>query len=125
MFIVAIHVVAPVDFVDFAGGGAGGGGFEITRERKHSNIAGVLIKTDDHNGVGELSAIVNAIAFFAFHIVAASAKGEDVGAAIVVGFETFVGGFGEGDEIEDVALATGDLSNNIITPENEPGDGTD
>ena len=107
MFVVAIHVVAPVDFVDLAGGSAGAGDFKITGEGKHGDIAGFLIETDDHNRVSELGAIVDAVSFTAFHIITTSAKGEDVGATVLVGFEGFVG-FGE--EAEEVAFAIADLS---------------
>ncbi len=125
LFVVVFHIVAPVDFVDFAGGGASGGGFEVTRERKHGNIAGVLIETNDHNRISEGGTVVDAVAFFAFHIVAASAEGEDISAAVFVGFEWFIGGFGEGDEVEYVALAAGDFGDDVVTPENEPSDTAD
>ena len=122
MFVVAFHIVTPVDFVDFAGGSAGGGGFEIAGEGKQGDVAGVLVEADVHDGLSELGAVVDAVAFVAFHVVAAGADGKDVGAAIVVGFETFVGGFHEGDEIEDVALAAGDFGDDVVAPKNEPDD---
>ena len=125
MFVVVFHIVAPVDFVDFAGGGAGGGGFEIAREGKHGDVAGVLVEANHHNRIGECGTIVDTVAFFAFHIVAASAEGEDIGAAVLVGFEWFVSGFGEGDEVENVALAAGDFGDDVVTPENEPSDTAD
>ena len=125
LFVVVFHIVAPVDFVDFAGGGAGGGGFEIAREGKHGDVASVLVETNNHNGVGKGGAVVDAVAFFAFHVVAASAEGEDIGATVFVSFEWFVGGFGEGDEVEDVALAAGDFGDDVVTPENEPSDTAD
>ncbi len=75
MFVVAFYVVAPIDFVDFAGGGAGGGSFEVAGEGKHGDVAGVLVEADNHDGIGELGAVVDAVAFVAFHIVAASADG--------------------------------------------------
>lgn len=43
-FVVSFYIIAPINFIDFAGGGAGRGGFEITRERKHNEIVGALIK---------------------------------------------------------------------------------
>ena len=125
LFVVVFHIVAPVDFVDFAGGGAGGGGFEIARKGKHGDVAGVLVETNHHNGISKCGAVVDAVAFFAFHVVTASAEGEDIGAAVFVGFEWFVGGFGEGDEVENVALAAGDFGDDVVAPENEPGNTTD
>lgn len=125
LFVVVFHVVAPVDFVDFAGGGTGGGGFEIAREGKHGDVAGVLVEANHHNRIGECGTVVDTVAFFAFHVVAASAEGEDIGAAVLVGFEALVGGFGKGEKIEDVALAAGDFGDDVVAPEDEPGNTTD
>ena len=75
LFIIAVHIVTPVDFVDFAGSGAGRGGFEIARETNHGDIASFLVKADSHNRIGELGAVVGAFTFVAFHIVAAGTKG--------------------------------------------------
>ena len=68
---------------------------------------------------------MDTVAFFAFHVVTASAEGEDIGAAVFVGFEWFVGGFGEGDEVENVALAAGDFGDDVVAPKNEPSDTAD
>ena len=75
LFVVAFHVVAPVDFVDFAGGSASGGGFEVAGEGKHGDVAGVLVEADNHDGIGELGAVMDAVAFVALHVVATSADG--------------------------------------------------
>lgn len=125
LFVVVFHIVAPVDFVDFAGGGTGGGGFEIAREGKHGDVAGVLVEANYHNGISKCGAIMDTVAFFAFHVVTASAESEDIGAAVLVGFKWFVGGFGEGDEVENVALAAGDFGDDVVTPEDEPSNTTD
>ena len=74
LFVVAVHIVAPVDFVDFAGGSAGSRYFEIARKGKHGGVASFLVDTDNHDGIGKLSAIVGTIAFTAFHIITASAE---------------------------------------------------
>ena len=75
MLVGSVHIVTPVDFVDFAGGGTGGGSFEVAGEGKHGDIAGILIEADDHDGIGELGAVVGAVAFVAFHVIAAGAEG--------------------------------------------------
>ena len=122
MFVGTIHVVTPVDFVDFARGGAGGRSFEIAGKTKHGDVARILIEANYHDGIGKLGAVMYAIAFVAFHIVTAGTDGEDVGATVVVGFEAFVGGFYEGDEVENVTLATGNFGNDVVAPQNEPSD---
>ena len=33
LFVIAFHVVAPVDFVDFASGGTGGGNLKVAGQR--------------------------------------------------------------------------------------------
>ena len=117
--------ITPVDFIDLASGCTSRRSFEVTREGKHGDVAGVLIETDDHDGVGELSAVVGAIALVAVHIIAAGAKSKNISAAVGVSLERFVGGFDESDEIKDVALTTSDFSDNVITPEDEPSDAAD
>ena len=84
--MLAVHIIAPVDFVDFTGSSAGGGGFEIAGEAEHGEIASFLVETDNHDGIGELGAVVGAVALVAVHVVAAGAKGKDVGAAVFVSF---------------------------------------
>ena len=49
IFVVARHVVAPIDFVDFASAGTGGGSFEIAREGKHGDVASGLVETQHHD----------------------------------------------------------------------------
>ena len=63
---------------------------------------------------------MGAVTFFAFHVVAAGTEGEDVSTAVFVGFEWLVS-FGE--KIKNVTLATGDFSDNVVTPDNEPNYG--
>ena len=74
MLIGAIHVVTPVDFVNLAGSSAGGGSLEVTREREHGDVAGFLIEADNHNRIGELGAVVSAVAFVAFHVITTGAE---------------------------------------------------
>lgn len=78
-----------------------------------------MVETDYHDRVGELGAVMGAVAFGTLHIVAAGAEGEDVGAAVGVGLEWFIM-FGE--EVENVALSVGDFGENVITPNNKPDD---
>ena len=94
---IATTTVAPVYFVDFAGGGASARNFEIARERKHGKVASFLVEANDHDGVGELSAVVGAVAFVAVHIVTTGAKGENVSATVLVGFEWLVSRLNESD----------------------------
>ena len=117
LFVVAVHVVAPINFVDFAGSSTGGGSFEIAREGKHGDVAGVLICANNHDGIGKLGAVVYAVTFVAFHVVAAGTNGEDVGATVIISLETFVSGLYKGNEVENVALATGDFGDNVIAPD--------
>ena len=118
LLVVAVHIVAPVDFVNFASGGAGRGSFEVARERKHGDIAGVLVETDNHNGVSELSSVVGATVFVAFHVVTTSTKSENVGAAVLVGLERFVSILLE-DEVKDIALTAGDFGDDVIAPDDK------
>lgn len=86
LLVIAIHVVAPVDFVNFGGGSASGRNFKIAREGEHGDVAGFLIETDDHDRIGKLGAVVSAVALGAFHVVTAGAKGKDVSATVFVSF---------------------------------------
>ena len=61
---------------------------------------------------------MNTIAFITFHIVATGTDSKDVGAAIFVSFETFVGGFNESNEIENIALTAGDFGDDVVAPNN-------
>ena len=99
MFVVAVHVVAPVNFIDFAGGSAGAGDFEITREGKHGDIASFLIEANNHNRISELGAIVDAVSFTAFHIITTSAKGKDIGTTVLVGFKRLIGFTKKAEEV--------------------------
>ena len=74
LFVVAFHVITPVDFVDFACGSASTGDFEVSGEGEHGDVACFLIEADYHNGVSELCAVVSTVAFVAFHIITAGAK---------------------------------------------------
>ena len=85
-FVFAVHIIAPVDLVDFAGSSASGGSFEIARKAEHGDVTGVLVETDEHDGIGKLGAVVGTVTLVAIHIVAAGAKGEDISATICVGF---------------------------------------
>ena len=42
-FVLVVHIVTPIDFVDFAGGSTGRGGFEVAGEGEHGNIASFLV----------------------------------------------------------------------------------
>ena len=120
LFVLAVHVVTPVNFVDFAGGSTGRGSFEIAGEGNHGDVTGFLIETDGHDGVSELSAIMGAVTFVAFHVVTTSAESEDVSTTVFIGFEGFVGGFSESDEVENITLAASNFGDNIVTPDNKP-----
>ena len=114
LIVVAFHIVAPVDFVDFASGGTGTGDFKIAWEGKHGDIASFLIKADYHNRIGKLGAVMDIITLGAFHIIATCAKSENISTTILVGFEWFVG-FRE--EVENIAI-----SGHIIKFAFEPDD---
>ena len=86
-------------------------------DTKHSDVAGFLIKTDNHNRVSELGAVVDAVTFIAFHIITAGADSENIGATVGVGFEWFIV-FAE--EIENVTLTTSDFSKDVVAPNDEP-----
>ena len=116
---IATTAVAPVNFVDFAGGGASRGSFKIARERKHGDVAGFLIEADDHDAIGELGSIVSAVAFVAFHVVTTGAESENIGATVGVGLERLVGRFGKSEEVKNVALAAGDFGDDVVAPDNK------
>lgn len=122
---ITTTTIAPIDFVDFASSGTSGRNFKIAGERKHSEVAGFLIEADDHDGIGELGAIVGAVALVAVHVVATGAKGENIGATISVGFEGLIMIVEEGKEIEDITLATGNFGDNVVAPNNKTGGGGD
>ena len=72
-FVIAVVVVAEIDFVDFAGV-ASTWDFEVAGERKHSDIAGVLTQANHHNRIGELGAVVGAVIGIAGHVVTTGAE---------------------------------------------------
>ena len=43
LFVLAVHIITPVYFVDFASSGASGGCFEVAGKRNHGNVASFLI----------------------------------------------------------------------------------
>ena len=63
---------------------------------------------------------MNTASFLAFHIVTAGAKGKDVSATILVSLEAFIGWFNKSNKIKDVALTTGDFSDDVVAPNNKP-----
>ena len=63
---------------------------------------------------------MGAVTFVAFHIITTGAESENISAAIGISFKWFVGWFGKGDEIENVALAAGNFGDNIVAPNNKP-----
>ncbi len=86
LFIIARHVVAPVNFINFAGGGAGGGSLEVAGDRDHGYITSALVEANNHDGIGKLGTIVFAVTFVTIHVVATGAKSKDVSTAVTVGF---------------------------------------
>lgn len=96
---VGATTITPIDFIDFASSGAGGGSFEIAGKTEHGDVASVLIETNHHDGVSELGAIVSTVTFIALHIIATGAKSKNICASIFVGFETFVGRLNEFDKV--------------------------
>ena len=68
---------------------------------------------------------MDAVTFVTFHVISAGANGEDVGATVFVGFQTFVSRFDKSEEIKNVALATGDFGNDVVAPEDEPSNSAD
>ena len=79
-----------------------------------------MVETDEHNGIGELGAIVDTVSFVAVHVVTAGAESEDVGAAVCVSLERIVGFRCEGKEIKNVAVAAGDFGDEIVAPKDCP-----
>ena len=75
-----------------------------------------MVETYEHNGIGELGAIVDTVAFVAVHIVATSAKSKDIGTAVGVGLERIVSFGHKGAEIKDAAFAASDFGDKVITP---------
>ena len=65
---------------------------------------------------------MGAIADFAVHIVAARTKSKYVGAAIGVGFERFVGFFGEINKVKDATFTTSDFSDDVVAPDDKAGE---
>lgn len=59
---------------------------------------------------------MDAVSFVALHIITAGTEGENIGSAVFVGFEGFVGRLDKGEEVENVALSTGDLGDDVVTP---------
>ena len=123
VFVVAFEIVAPINFIDFIGGSAGGADFEVARNGKHSGVASVLVEADHHDGVGEFGAVMGGLVEVgALHIEAAGAESENVGAAVLVGSKRLVG---LGEEVGDVAAAVSETSNEVVAPEDEPNYATD
>lgn len=65
---------------------------------------------------------MGAVAFVAFHVVAAGAKGENIGTASGICFERSVC---FGNEIKNRTLTVGNLGNDAVTPKYQPDAATD
>ena len=118
-FVTAVYIVTPVDFVDFARSGASVC-HKIAREGNHGDITSLLIEANCHDGIGELSTIVDAVTLVAGHIIAAGAERENISAATSIGFEWVVFLIYESEGVKNGALSSGDFSNDVITPKDSP-----